>query len=164
MGDVFDAIASFFSCFEKYATYCEIDKKKKSVELTISGDYGVYEVLCFIDELDIFRLYISNILKVPMWKIAPACVLANMINEEAFPTFSISTDNGELMAGIHFPVKGCKLSRDTVSMIFSMTGTHTDMYYPAFQKLINTDVTPEEAFKARITPASYLNAGPRKKE
>ncbi|MBA7635424.1 hypothetical protein ES703_43028 [subsurface metagenome] len=164
MGDVFDSIASFFSHFEKHGNYCEIDKEKKSVELIISGEYEQYDVLCFIDETDIFRLYIRNILKVPRGKMAYACVLANMINEEAFPTFTISTDDGDLMSGIHFPVKGCKLSRDTVKLIFGITVTHTDMYYPAFQKLINTDVNPKEALEARVAAASYLNVGPRKKE
>ena len=155
MPDVFDTVADFFR--RTFGESCEIDNNQKKLEMNITCKYGVYKLICFIDEQDIFRLYVGNILTVPEERRSEACVLLNMINEEAVPTYSLSLEDGELLVGLHFLVRGCQMSSEAVGFMFYVTLGDIDIYYPAMSKLIDENLSAKEAFCHRLSKRDYVN-------
>lgn len=143
MSDVFDDIVSYFN--REHGDSCVVDNEGKSVSMRVAGVNEVYGTFCQVREafLNIFCL---RILKIPKEKTAQACVLANMINAGAFAPFIISPEDGDLIVRMSFAVEGCKLSDDAMKTTFGSLFEQVDKYYPAFQKLVWADLSPEEAF------------------
>jgi len=143
MSDVFDDIGSYFK--KEHGDYCVVDNESKSVTMRVVGVNGVYSTFCQVREA-FLNIFFLGILKIPKEKTAQACVLANMINAGAFAPFIISPEDGDLIVRMSFAVEGCKLSHDAIKTTFGSLFEQVDKYYPAFQKLVWADLSPEKAF------------------
>ncbi|GAI07879.1 unnamed protein product [marine sediment metagenome] len=146
MSDAFDDVVSYFK--KEYGKSCMVEKEERRVTTAVSGQLQPYVIVCSVVH-DIFRLGVLGELKIPKNKMVQACVLANMINAISFSFFyiaSIASESEELIVETTCVVKGCKLSREAIGLTLGTACGEADRFYPAFQKLIWGDVSPEEAF------------------
>ena len=145
MSDLFKDVVDYFK--KEHGDYCVVDDQSKMVTMRMQGEHNTYEIMCAVnDELGIFRMAIIGIMKIPKPKLGHACMLVNMINTRVLSTFFID-DEGQLSSGFSFPVKNCKLSYDAIGDALLFSFVEADKYYPAFQKLVWADISPDEALK-----------------
>jgi len=145
MADAFSDLVLHFKT--EWGDRCIVDEDRKTIMMLMFMEHQTFRIVCVL-KLPIYEILIGSNLKIPQDKMAQACILANMINAEIPTTFVIDPVNRELDVTLSFCVTGSSVTFDTVKANLFTSVFCADKYYPAFEKLVSTDITPEEAIKS----------------
>ncbi len=145
MGAGFSDIVSYFE--QEHPGFHTVDKARTAVTQQVRGENDVFSVVVVWQE-DAQRIsfWVREIMRLPEGKRISACVLMNMINWGlALGDFEMDMHDGELMVNLTFDVEDGTLGSRQIATHLMAVIEIADLYYPAFQKLVWADMSPEEA-------------------
>ena len=145
MGASFRDVLSYFE--KEHKGYFEVGEEQQIVRETIKGDNSSYKVaVAWNDEASRINFWVRDIMTIPQPKRATAGTLVNMINWRLdLSDFEFDMEDGELMVNLSFNLRDGTLGHDQIDSHFNAVVWIADKYYPAFQKVVWADVSPEEA-------------------
>jgi len=145
MGASFRDVLSYFE--KEHKGYFEVGEEQQIVRETIKGDNSSYKVaVAWNDEASRINFWVRDIMAIPQPKRATAGTLVNMINWRLdLSDFEFDMEDGELMVNLSFNLRDGTLGHDQIDSHFNAVVWIADKYYPAFQKVVWADVSPEEA-------------------
>jgi hypothetical protein len=124
-----------------------LDAEAHLIQWVVAGDYGTYTLVVRWEE-QANRLFIRvpNITTVPKEKQVAAAVLSTMINWKlAIGTFQLDFSDGEVAFRNNLTVSDGKLGQKQVKAHCTGSTVAVDHFMPAFQRLLWSDASPEEA-------------------
>ena len=140
---LFGRIVDYFK--KEHTGYYTIDDERKLVRMYLQGDNELYQVVCSMGDIDSVHITVSQLMKIPPWKIAPACVLASLVNARTVARFTVDP-NGDLAVSMSVSDRISRVDRQALKVAYLRTFQEAVTYYPAFYQLVNSDVIPEEAY------------------
>ena len=145
MVDFFRDTVSYFH--KEWGDRCTIDEENKTITMPMVGDHQTYKISCTVKG-NVFNIVVICPIKIPQDKIAEACILANRINVASIPAFVVDPDNGVLAVTLDFYVMDSKLSNNTIKTNLFISVFSADKYYPAFEKVVSTDINARDTLKS----------------
>ena len=145
MAGTFQDIVTYFKDNHKHY---DVDEEKQVLSAQFGGDSTSSRVrVQWNEELGRITYYIGDIVTVPEAKRDSACVLANLVNWTlAQGDLEIDMDDGEVAYKLAFYVSDGTLGSKQIGDNLRSALTVTDHCYPAFQRLLWSDLSPKEAF------------------
>ena|SRR5918999_471081 len=124
-----------------------VDPAKHGIRWVFAGDHGTYTLVVYWDDKAkrvITR--VPQIATVPPDKLDAAAVLINLINWQlVFGTFQLDSEDGELALRSNLVVEDGRLGQEQLAAHFLASALAVDHFMPAFQRLLWSDASPEEA-------------------
>ncbi len=124
-----------------------LDAAKQTIQWVVTGDYGTYTLVVRWDgEADRLSIRLPNITTVPKEKRISAAVLMNLINWKlAIGNFQLDFSDGEIAFRCNLLVEDGKLGQQQLKSHCIASAAAVDYFLPAFQRLLWSDASPEEA-------------------
>jgi hypothetical protein len=143
------------SCFADIVAYFQqehpgrflLDEAKHTIRWVVTGDHGTITVVVgWEGEAQRVFIRVPNITTVPKEKHVPAAVLSTMINWKlAIGDFELDFTDGEVAFRNNLTVGDGQLGQKQLETVCMGSAVAVDHFLPAFQRLLWSDASPEEA-------------------